>query len=226
MNYYLYKKNLFFIFIALLITILILVLNSYQAQSGKITSTSFPFLSTLLYYVSRILFLYLLFFSIYAYMSGVKGTRKLETPIILIIIGALLVITSFGPPILSFFMMSDTITEVFIKVDSTEARKEAMNKNSTSKRRLEIAENHYLATGESISYLNNENGEVLYAPDDKRSKLTEELKSSVHQLDLAKTNLRITALSLLVTLIISSIIFIVFLWYKFKVGALGHNKGA
>jgi len=223
MNYNTYKKNLSLIFLLYLIIIILkLLLNLDVAPSVNVAKT--PFVSIALYYASRSIALYLLFFSIYAYIAGVKETRQLEKPIIFIIAGTLLVASLFAPPFLGYFMASEMKAEVFIKVDSTEARKEAMNKNSTSKRRLEIAENHYLATGDSISYLNNDDKEVAYTPDDKRSKLTNELKSSIHQLDLAKTKLRITALSLLAILISSSIIFIVFLWYKFKVGALGHNK--
>ena len=113
-------------------------------------------------------------------------------------------------------------TDVFIKVNP-EMKKEALSKNNTPERRYQIAENYYLATGESVPYLDYDNKEVIYTPDSNRSKLTNELKQSADQLARAKDNLRVTAFSLLIILAFSVIMFIVFLFYKYKTGALGNR---
>lgn len=209
MNYSAYKKNLSFIFFSYLAMILVFVVNSYINNA---------FTAKFLYYGSRIIMLYLLFFSIFALISRIKGLRLLENPIIFVIIGVLMVIASFGPPILTYFKSSEMKTDVFIKV-SPEIKKEALGKNNTPKRRYQIAENYYLATGESISYLDYENKEVAYTPDFNRSKLTNEIKQSADQLARARANLRVTVLRLLIILAFSVIIFIVFLFYKYKTGA-------
>jgi hypothetical protein len=211
MNYFTYRKNLSFIFFFYLILIVVFGVNSYIGSS---------LIKNSLYFGSRIVFLYLLFFSIFALLSRVNVQRKLEKPIVFVIIGAIMVITSFAPPILAYFKSSEVRTDVFIK-GNPEIKKEAISRSNTPERRYQAAENYYLATGERIPYLDSENREVIYTPDPSRSKLTEELRQSTDQLTRARANLRVTALSLLITLAFSVIIFIVFLFYKYKTGELG-----
>lgn len=208
-----YRKNISFTFFFYLIVILIFGLNSYihNAFTGKF-----------LYFGSRIIFLYLLYFSIFALISRIKGLRKLENPIVFVVIAALLVITTFSPPILAYFKIAETNTDFFIKVNP-EIKKEALSRSNTPERRCQIAENYYLSTGESIPYLDSKNKEVIYTPDFNRSKLTDELKQSADQLTRARANLRVTALSLLIILAFSVIIFIAFLLYKYKTGELGNR---
>ena len=214
MKYYTYKKNIVVLLILCFIIILASILNF--ASKSTIGSIHTSVSSIVIYFAYRMLFLYFLFFSVYAYMSGVKGVRKLEAPIVLSILGALLVIVSFGPPIYGYFLASDVNLEVLNKVNLVEAKREALNIDNVSGRRYLLAEEYYLNTGERITFLNEYNKETIYAPSDRIIKLRDDLIKSRHQLSLAKFNLKITALGLLIILSLSCIIFFYFIWYKFK----------
>jgi hypothetical protein len=134
MTYQSYKKTLGIIGLLYLPIFLLDMFGSYFVPEAGL-----PFISVVVYYVYRILSLYLLFFSIYAGVSGVVGTRKLEAPAIFITVGAFLVITSFGPPIL-FGYFGPNVKEKHKYIESKEIEKQAKSENSLieGRRQLDI----------------------------------------------------------------------------------------
>ncbi len=136
MTYYTYRKNIIVILILCLTTILASIFN--LASKPTIGPVNASVISSVIYFAYRIIFLYFFLFSVYAYISGVKGVRKLEAPIVLSILGAFLVILSFGPPIFGYFLTSDIKTDVLDKVNLVETKREALNINNISGRRLSI----------------------------------------------------------------------------------------
>jgi len=174
MTYQAYKKTLTLIGFLYFPMILWDVFGRYLAP-GTVTS----FFAIVAFFSFRIPSLLLLFVGIYASMSGVKGTRKFEAPVIFIVLGAVLVIASFGPPILFGYLATDTIKEKREYIQSKEKQ--------TS-------------------------GEM--------SKEQNSLMESRRQLEIAATNTRNTAMILVCMLVITTVGFLVFLWYRFRKGAL------
>ncbi len=209
MTYQSYSKDmrLILIVLALLFLLRLLGLILIEVDNGV------PFIfivNYFAYFALRIVVLCLLFFSIYALFSRIKPTRKLESPIILTIIGVIFLILSYGPPIVLYSMTyNDKIH--FSDLDAEQAKKEAMNINLVPIARLQAVRNHYLDTGERLTYLDDNNREVLYAPDDIALKLYD--VTTKRKLIMAKG--KIITLSLIGILATSVICFTIFLWYRF-----------
>lgn len=141
MTYQTYRKTL--IIIGFLYSPIILwdIFERYLPPSA---GTSFFAIVAFLSF--RIPSLFLLFFSIYASVLGVTGTRKLEAPAIFIVLGAILVIASFGPPILFGYFAPNVMKEKHEYVQPKEIEKQAVgellkdrNNLIQSRRQLDIA---------------------------------------------------------------------------------------
>jgi len=135
MSYKAYKKTLIIIGLSYLPMFLLDILGSYFVPEANL-----PVINVLVYYAFRILSLFLLFFSIYAGVSGVTGTRKLEVPGIFITLGAFLVIASFGPPILfGYYGPNEKGKNNYIESKETDNQAQTNNSLIESKRQLDIA---------------------------------------------------------------------------------------
>lgn len=180
---------------------------------------SFPIILIVLYFAVRIAALFLLFFSIYALLAKIKNYRKLESPVILTIIGVIFVILSFGPPIVAYSITHDyKYAYERSRLDAEQVKKEAVNINNSSGKRYLMVDDYYLDTGERLPWLDDNNKVTIYTPDEKamaRFKTRQSLMESEHMLKLSLANLRITAYSLIGLLIISTFCFIGLLWYRF-----------
>jgi hypothetical protein len=178
-----------------------------------------PFIFIVNYFALRIVVIYLFFFSIYALLAKIETTRKLESPVVLVIIGAIFVILSYGPPIVAYLITHDY--EIDLKrshLDAGQVSKEAVNANNMSGKRYGLVEDYYFETGERLPWLDNNNKVTIYTPDEKameRLKLRRSLVESERMLNRSRANLRTTAFSLIGLLITSSFCFIGFIWYRF-----------
>lgn len=217
MSYKTYKRNIYII-----ITFYIVILLSNIIEVTLDHSNGPSIISIVNYFAYRILSAYLVCFSIYAYITDAKFVGKLENPLIFIVAGGVLVILSFGGPILRYLSMPDTIAEVFSKEELEEMRIKITDKDITTGRKNDIARTYYLYTGESLAYLNDANHEVTYIPDEKTKELQEQLMKSKRQLQLTRANSKIIVFSLIVILVISCSLLLLSLWYKLR---WGHREG-
>lgn len=165
-----------------------------------------------LYLSIRIATLYLLFFSIYALLSKIKNLRFLESPLIFIMIAAIFIAATYGPPI-AFYVMSRNTGSAFTKagLNAAEVKRKALDSNVYVVERLQLVRNYYLDTGTRLSYLDEKNKETLFTPDEMAVKLYD----ATTKLKVSRDNLKITALSLIAIMALSVILFSIFLWYRF-----------
>lgn len=175
MTYQTYKKTLILIGMLYLPWLLLDVFGKYFMPNAGAS-----LLATVTFFAFRIPSLVLLFFSIYAAVSGVPGTRKIEAPALFIVLGAVLVISSFGPPILFGYFAPDIMKDKHEYIQPKEIEK--------------------------------------HAPGDLKDR--NNLVESKRQRDIAVTNTRNTAFILVCMLIIATVGFLIFLWYRLKKGAL------
>lgn len=179
-------------------------------QFGKVLFEEQRLILAFLYFAVRIATLYLLFFSIYAFLSKIRSIHRLESPVIFIIIAVVFVVLSFGPPIV-FYVLSRDTGSVYSRLDVSEVKSNAMNINVSPVERLQSVRNYYLDTGTRLPYLDDNNKETILTPDDMAVKLYD----MTTKLKLTKTNLKITALGLIGVFFVSVICFSIFLWYRF-----------
>jgi len=201
-------------------TLSVLGLLFFTQQIGRylFVHLGVPFLFTINYLALRIAVIFLLFFSIYALLARIERVRKLESPIVFIVISVLFVFLSYGPPI-AFYVISHDIQNPYThsQLSVNVIKKEVVNINNMSGKRYRLAEDYYFDTGERLPWLDENNKITLYTPDDKamaRLKLRQSLMESYRMLDVSRAKLRITALSLIGILVISTICFIGFLWHR------------
>lgn len=184
-------------------------------QFGKVLfegQRQFWLILAMLYFAIRLVTLYLLFFSVYALVAKIKSIRKLESPVILAIIGTIFVILSYGPPIVAYSMSHDSkIDFKRSPLTAQEVKNKAMSRDIHPYMRLDSVRNYYLDTGERLPYLDDNSREKLFVPDDTALKLY----NATTELKLARVNLKIIALSLIGIFVASAICFAIFLWYRF-----------
>ncbi len=213
MTYQTYEKNIKKIFslfgIIFAVNLLIAVLDqNFFAHA----------LSVISYYFLRILVLYLLFFSIYAQLAKVKEARMLEKPVIFIFFGLLAAVVYVGAPIGFYFMTSTNDIEPYHIYNISQfekVQKEATYANLLPKHRQYLARQFYLDTGKAILYLDSNNKKVTYIPDNETIKFQNKMKETTESLTVLRHEGKITAYSLIVLLVLSSVSFSVFL-YKSK----------
>jgi hypothetical protein len=165
MTYQSYSKG-----IRLIFTVLGLLFMLQQV--GKALFTEQRLILAFLYFSVRIATLYLLFFSIYALLSKIKNLRFLESPVIFIMIAAIFIVASYGPPI-AFYVMSRHTGTVFTRGDLNEAevKSKALDTKVYSLERLQLVRNYYLDTGTRLPYLDSNNKETILTPDDRAVQL-------------------------------------------------------
>lgn len=141
MTYQAYRKILIFIGFLYFPMILWDIFGRYLTPG-----TRTPFFAIVAFFSFRIPSLFLLFFGIYASISGVKGTRKFETPAVFIVLGAFLVISSFGPTILFGYFAPEVMKDKHAYIQPKEIEKQASgellndrNNLVESRRQLDIA---------------------------------------------------------------------------------------
>ena len=160
MTYQTYKRTLILVGIFYLLIFLLDIFGGYFIPEGGASS-----LPVVYFFAYRILSLFLLFFSIYARISGVMGIRKLEAPTIFIVFGAILVISSFGPPILFGYLTPNTIKDRHEYIQPQQIKKQAMDINIPLATRIITARKYYIETGEPIPYIDSGNLQKIYIPD-------------------------------------------------------------
>ncbi len=169
MSYQTYKKTLVTIILCLIAVFIIDILDmSISSASSNSWISMICFLSY------RILFLYLLCFSIYAALLRVKDVRKLEHPIFFIIFSFLMVTLTFWYPIAIYYVKSNVKNEklhVYDDMQLKKIRQSALNMDTVSWGRYNFAEQYFLSTGEIIPYLNDQNKKIFYAPSEQIKKL-------------------------------------------------------
>jgi hypothetical protein len=138
-------------------------------------------------YANSILALIILYFGIYAHISGINKEQKSDKPVVFIILGCLLMLLSFGRPIFATYMVNHiekTIEPIHISSENLEKQKKAaLDVTVWSSIRLSFAKHYYLDTGESIEYFDESNNKKLYAPDketkdryEKKDQMNKEMK--------------------------------------------------
>jgi hypothetical protein len=162
----------------------------------------------------------LLYFGIYAHISGINKERKSDKPIVFIILGCLLVLLSFGRPIFATYMVNHiekTIEPIHISSENLEKQKRgALDVTVWSSNRLSFAKYYYLETGESIEYYDVANNKKIYVPD-KETKDRYEKKDQMYK-EMKRINqfVRINGLAHGSILVLSIPTFLFFLRHKKK----------
>ena len=169
-------------------------------------------------YANSILALTLLYFGIYAHVSGIKKEPKSGGPVVYIILGCLLVLLSFGRPIFSIYMVNHiekTIEPIHISAENLEKQKRgALDVTVWSRDRLSFAKYYYLDTGESIEYFDVANNKKIYVPD-KETKDRYEKKNQMYK-EMKRINrfVRINGLAHGSILLLSIPTFLLFIKHK------------
>jgi len=96
-------------------------------------------------------------------------------------------------------------------LSEAEVKIKAMDSSVYSIERLRLVRDYYLDTGTRLPYLNDNNKEIIFMPDDTAVKLHD----ATIKLKVAKANVKITALSLMGIMIVSAMLFSIFLWHRF-----------
>jgi hypothetical protein len=203
-TYQSYSKGIKYIFIAFV--------PLYFLQYGKdiIADLGVPFVYTINYFVLRLLALFLLFFSAYAFLSKIKEVRKLESPIIFVIIGLLLVVLLFGLPIY-LYVHTTKIAFTHGHLQPQEVKEVTLNSNNNSFKRFQFARDYYLDSGGRLPYLDDKNKERLFTPDAR----TQKVRESQNFINAFQAKFRISALILIGILAGAVLGFVVFLWFHF-----------
>jgi hypothetical protein len=214
MTYQTYEKSLKIIFSFFGIFFVIDLLKSALDQN------SFAHvLFAINYFCIRILVLFFLFFAIYAQVTKVKETKKLEKPFIFIFFGLLAVAAYIGVPIAFYFMTTEIDLEPHHLHNSSqleEIQKEATDVKLSPKLRQVLARQFYLDTGKAIFFLDSNNDKVTYSPDNETIKYRNKMKEAKDRMAVVRLNGKITAYSLIVLLFLSLFSFLAFLGYKSK----------
>lgn len=116
-------------------------------------------------YANSILSITLLYFGIYARISGIKKDFKSDGPVLYIVVGCLLVLLSFGCPIGASFLVRD-----IHPIQSSPEILQKMKQGATDlkvqpKERASLARMYYLEEGERIEFINENNNKSVYSPD-------------------------------------------------------------
>lgn len=163
-----------------------------------------------------ILSITLLYFGIYAHLCGIKTAKKLDAPITIIVVGSVFTLFSFGPPIASYFLTPYEILEPFTSVELQSLRESAGDLSKKAGQRLFSARRYYIYTGKTIEYFNENGKKEIYSP----NKSVEERRNNhVKYLQKAKkmaSAARINIIFHISIALFSALVFLVFLWHKFK----------
>ena len=164
-------------------------------------------MSLMLYYIVPILSLLLLYFSLYAYVNKVKYSKNMGSPRASIIGSSIIIIISFGFPIVgflnSYYLQSEPIRITQIEsVIENGIIPEGENGES-------LAELYFLQTGEAIEYIDRQGNKVIYSPSESVKKYNQTQQYIERQFNIKKKNIII----LLSITMLSVIIFILFLQY-------------
>lgn len=211
MTYKFYKR---FQIVFLILFIPLLLFGTFRYELVKVVNYSIFWLMLGLAY--PILSITLLYFGIYAHLCGIKTARKLDGPITLIVLGSVLTLFSFGPPIVSYFLIPEEIFEPVSPAELRTLREGATDMSKKTGERLLSATRYYVKTGKTIEYFNENGKKKLYSP----NKSVEEWRNN-HIKHLEKANkmasvARIMIISHLSIALVSAVVFFVFLWQKSK----------
>jgi hypothetical protein len=216
MNYQTYKKNLVIVVLCLIAVFMADIFNESLHDASDDS-----WFSMICFYLYRILFLYLLCFSIFAALSRVKDVRKLEHPMIFVIFGFLMVILTFGYPVATYLIRSNiniTKIDVYNATQLEEIKQRAMSMNIASSRRYYSAQKYFNSTGEIIPYLNEQNKKVFFAPSEQMKNARETAIKYNNQIDSLEKKFKrdnIMLFGLIPVLVFFAAGFSAFLWHKF-----------
>ena len=180
---------LFFLFI-----IPVIILNQFGDKFSFFAQNRF--LNELIFYAFPILSLAILCLGIFAYKNKIKGKKKVNDHVPLIIIGLILSLITFGRPLVGFLLISNVNTKSIPALDHTDTKREALSLDREVKERTAAARYYYLHTGDVIEYINDNGMKVFYSPSDsdkvkrkdhvrmisENRKLLENLKSIIFNL--------------------------------------------
>lgn len=175
-----------------------------------------------------ILSITLLYFGIYAHLSGIKTARKLDGPITIIVLGSIFTLFSFGPPIASYFLVPDEILKPVSSAQLRTLREDAIDINKKPEERLLSATRYYVRTGKTIGYFDENGNKKVYFPN---KSVEEWRKNHVKHVQKAKkmaSAARIMIISHISIILVSVVVFLVFLRQKFKgrkrLGEIGNSE--
>ena len=96
-------------------------------------------------------------------------------------------------------------------LNAADVESKAMDRNVRSLERVQLVRNFYLDTGTRLSYLDDNNKETIFTPDQTAVQLFD----ATSKLKVAKANLKITAISLISLIAVSVVFFSIFLRFRF-----------
>ena len=154
-----YKRCLI---VFLLLFFPVLVLSQFGDSLGFLKA--YPILLVIISFARPMLSSCLLYLGIYAYISGVRTVHKLESPITITIVGAILTVISFGPPIVGYFMVHDLEKQTRSPKELRLMIDKSTDPSVSPHERLLTTRYYYLQTGERLGYLDANDETKVYSP--------------------------------------------------------------
>jgi hypothetical protein len=169
-----------------------------------------PVFATIAFYAICFLSLLIIYYGIYVYALRVKIVKKAEA-IVLVFIGSLFALLSFGPPIEVYFSRPAPIEP--LRLDQLQLLSEfALDPNKKPEDRLSAAKVYYRETCKQIEYFDLNGEKSLYSPDGT----DEEYLEARQYLKSKAAGNRLLVISLLVLAASSCFVFLFLLMRKIR----------
>lgn len=194
-------------------TLVVLLIATWEVSKFSYIREN-DILSYTLFYLKPVLALTMLYLSIYAYMSKLKFKRKLESPILFIIIGLMFTFLSIAPSFFGYYM---SIKLDFTKISSSrlEQTKLLATDSSASFESREFAAKIYFEeTGKPIKLLTPQGSRSTYKPSEKALKGREDNVLIKKRIERTKELALKNCINLIALFCISLAGFLVFIRYK------------
>lgn len=207
-----YKTYKMFLSIFLFLLMLILYLNIIEIEVDWIVR-----IDGLIIYSFSALSLIFLYFSIYAYLQKVNTVKKIESPIVFIVIASIITFISFVYPISDYFIARRMIDNSQMKA-MLHLYSDTICQNSSLEhsKRLFAAKYYYINTGKCVEYLDENQSKVIFSPNymNKKERIKyEQMRSNIEKTFHSTKN---KAFNILTYAVISFIGFLLFISYKRK----------
>ncbi len=199
MSYAEYKKILI---IYLLMYLLLLFLDLFESN----------LVNKIIFYSDHLLFSFIFFFGVYAFKAAVKTKNQLTSPIMLIIIGALILVFTFALPVFNYWIASSNLDRETVALKKK--KDDAINSNKSVGERVLAARQYYIETGQTVTFLDDKNQASQYLPNEdtiESQRKTIELKFKERA---TVAELKETAFKLVAILVFSTITFTFFIFKK------------
>lgn len=168
--------------------------------------------SKIVFYSNHLLFSFVFFFGVYAYKAAVKTNNKLISPVMLIVIGAVILVVTFALPIYNYSVASSNLKRESVALEK--AKVDAISLNMSVGERVLAARQYYIETGQTVTFLDDKNQPIQYLPNEdtiENKRKVMDLKSKERS---TVAELKETTFKLIAILLFSTITFTFFIFKK------------